>query len=354
MQAVMALGGDADFTDDQLLWTRVAAILEQYFDFTSVAIYVREEQNDFSRRTLLGMHFGVTSRLDRSQLTPLISAALNAEAVTLIDRGMSAYHRSLITAPARKSAALPLQLGSRLLGVIEATSDISASFRRNDAQMLTVLAEQSARWFAAVQAAQTLTRQLSEAQGALTRLSEQIRIRENQALRALQTEWDSYLKRRGSVVGYDMDSAAERIIRADDLPADLRAAMERGQAVVETRGEQQVLSVPIIVRGTLLGAMAFTMPIGRMLTERQIELTRSVAERLGAALETTRLFEQSRLLAERERLANETAARLQGILDVQTLIDLAAEDFRTVLGAVYTQVVVNPERMPQQPIEEVS
>jgi GAF domain-containing protein len=144
------------------------------------------------------------------------------------------------------------------------------------------------------------------------------------------------------------------LLRADDLPAELRAVMERGQTLVETHDEQETLSVPIIVRGTLLGAMAFRLPPARHMTERQLELARSVAERLGTALENTRLFEQSRTLAQRERQANESAARLQGIVDVETLINLAASDFREVLGAVYTRVSLNLDPAAQQTAQEAS
>jgi GAF domain-containing protein len=87
--------------------------------------------------------------------------------------------------------------------------------------------------------------------------------------------------------------------------------------------------------------MSFTLPTNHALTQRQIELSRNVAERLGAALESSRLFEQSQAQADRERQASETTSHLLGVTDVQTVLDLAAADFQEALGAVYTRVYLN-------------
>jgi GAF domain-containing protein len=355
VHALLELGGAASILSETDFWMRIFALLEDEFGFALASVYLQDEEGQFTRRSPLGMSTGVTTRLERALLPPLVGAALTLRTPIFVDSASKADQRKLIAAPAQKGVALPMLIERRFFGILEATSDEGASLNASERQWLVLLGEQIARWYAAIENTQRLEARLAETNATLKRLTTQLQIRENQALATLKTEWDSYLKRRGRVVGFDLEVGAEEtLLRADDLPDELRAVMERGQTAVETRDDQQTLSVPIIVRGTLLGAMAFTLPPNRRMTERQTELARGVAERLGTALENTRLFEQSRTLAQRERQANESAARLQGIVDVEALIKLAASDFREVLGAVYTRVSINLDGAAQQTPQEAT
>jgi GAF domain-containing protein len=355
VRAILLLGGAASVISETDFWTRVFSLLDDEFGFAVASVYLQDEEGFFTRRSLIGMSVGVASRVERAMLPPIVGAVLTDRTPMFVDASSKEEQRKLIAAPARRGFALPLVVERRLFGILEATSDQSAGFNKTERGWLALLGEQIARWYAVIENTQRLEARLAETNATLKRLTTQIQIRENQALAAVKTEWDNYLARRGRVVGFDLDVGAEEmLLRADDLPAELRAVMERGQTLVETHDEQETLSVPIIVRGTLLGAMAFRLPPARHMTERQLELARSVAERLGTALENTRLFEQSRTLAQRERQANESAARLQGIVDVETLINLAASDFREVLGAVYTRVSLNLDPAAQQTAQEAS
>ncbi len=349
LQALLSLGGEAAVMDEIAFWSQVFSLLEQDFGFAVTSVYIQDDPTHFKRRTPLNMRVGIINRIEQSQLSPLVRTALAERAPVFVDTTMPEARRSLISAPARRGVALPLIAGERLLGVVEATSDSGASFGSSERQWLSLAGDQIARWLSVLENTQRLEARLAETNAALARLTALAERRESEALAALRTEWNTYLQRRGSVVGFDLDiGASEQLLRADDLPESLRTVMERGQTMVETNGTSETLSVPIIVRGTLLGAMTFTLPPQQRLTERQTELARGVAERLGTALENSRLFEQTRTLAQRERQANESAARLQGIVDVQTLINLAASDFREVLGAVYTRVSLSLENVAQE------
>ncbi|MBE0690418.1 MAG: GAF domain-containing protein, partial [Anaerolineae bacterium] len=139
--------------------------------------------------------------------------------------------------------------------------------------------------------------------------------------------------------GYDLvrETGNYRLLQAGDIPDILRATLEKGEPIIEEQEDVQTLTIPIAFRGELLGAMAFSMPPGQPLNQRKIELARSVAERLGAALENTRLLEQTQSQAERELQASTIGARLTGVTDVQTVLDLAVSEFQTALGAVYAR-----------------
>jgi GAF domain-containing protein len=128
------------------------------------------------------------------------------------------------------------------------------------------------------------------------------------------------------------------------LTDDLQPAIQTGDISLRYEGEQQVLSVPIILRGYTLGAMSFRVPEGsQTIGPRQQELIRSVVQRLGLALENKRLFEQSQAQAQRESKANEVGSLLLSSTDIDTVLKMAADSFNQAMGAVQTQIRLRPE-----------
>ena len=91
--------------------------------------------------------------------------------------------------------------------------------------------------------------------------------------------------------------------------------------------------------------MSFAVPSDQPLSQRQIEVATTVAERLALALENTRLFEQSQSQALRERKASEVATALIGATDVRVVLNMAAEQFKDALGAVNTRIYIQPETL---------
>jgi GAF domain-containing protein len=75
-------------------------------------------------------------------------------------------------------------------------------------------------------------------------------------------------------------------------------------------------------------------------------LARVIAQRLALALDNIRLYEQAQSIADRERIANQVAARLQAKTDIDALVDAAAQSFQQALGATRTTIRLN---LPEQP-----
>ncbi|MBC7870636.1 MAG: hypothetical protein H7Y09_07330 [Chitinophagaceae bacterium] len=98
--------------------------------------------------------------------------------------------------------------------------------------------------------------------------------------------------------------------------------------------------------------MAFTLPPGQQIGERQVEMAQNVADRLALALENKRLFEQSQSQAIRERKANEASGLLISATDVETAIKLAAESFNKALGAVNTHIHLQPDAFVERAYSE--
>ena len=163
--------------------------------------------------------------------------------------------------------------------------------------------------------------------------------------RATVSTWTAYLQQRGfDYLGFDMNSDGDVPILATSIADELRPAMETGEITVTLEDNYQVVSVPIMLRGRTIGAMSFKVAEGsQSIGSRQTELIHSVVQRLGLALENKRLFEQSRSQAQRESKANEVGSLLLSSTDIETVLTLAAQNFNEALGAVQTQIHLQPE-----------
>jgi GAF domain-containing protein len=100
--------------------------------------------------------------------------------------------------------------------------------------------------------------------------------------------------------------------------------------------------VPITLRDQVLGALTFAIPADRSISERQVDMLRTVANRLAVALESNRLLEQTQAQAQRERKANEIGSVLLSETDLEAVVSLAAENFNEALGAIHTRVYLEP------------
>ena len=94
-------------------------------------------------------------------------------------------------------------------------------------------------------------------------------------------------------------------------------------------------------RGELLVALTFTIPPTQYIGQQQITLARRIAERLGTALQTTRLLEETRSQAQRERLATDFGNLLMRSPDITALLSLATQRLNETLGAVQTNIAVD-------------
>jgi GAF domain-containing protein len=122
-------------------------------------------------------------------------------------------------------------------------------------------------------------------------------------------------------------------------------------AMPETFQEQgeHGLTVPIMLRGSVLGVIEFRAARATGWNSRQIELARVIAQRLALALDNLRLFEQAQIAAQREQIASQLSARLQSRTEVDAVLALATEAFQEALGATRASIRFGvPEPTPPE------
>lgn len=167
---------------------------------------------------------------------------------------------------------------------------------------------------------------------------------QNLQTEGISSDWENYLRLRGvDTIGYDIDNKRQLSgITLDNVPEELRPALSTGEVIVQKVNDVQTVTVPIRLRDNILGAMAFTVPHEIPITDRKIDFIRSVTERLALALDNKRLIEQTQTQAQRESTANEIGSVLLSSTDVESVLQTAADRFNEALGAITTQIYLQP------------
>lgn len=337
---------------------RTMEMLRDRFRVVFSQIYLLDEtgerlipiiNTDLVRQEMSGTHAG----LGLNERHPVSETARTKQPLAL--SSVEALRRgALQRSSTRDTLFVPILSGGKLVGVLELQSGERAGFPPARTETARLLGQLIGALLERGQGVAHLERDLREQTTIIRQLQEQVSSYQERDRRSVSRVWSAYLGGRGrAAVGFNLLETGESVA-ADDLPDALRATLASGLVQVESNGASSVLHVPITFRDQTLGAMAFTLPPGRELTDRQIEMAQVVAERLALALENARLFEQSQAQAVRERRAGEIASLLIGATDVRTVLDLAAEQFNEALGAVSTRIVVQPELADSMRSEEVS
>jgi len=131
------------------------------------------------------------------------------------------------------------------------------------------------------------------------------------------------------------------------------------------------LVIPIKIREQVAGVLRLRKPQNAPGWSRaEIDLMQSLSDQLSVALESARLYEETRKRAERERLTGEITARVRSSDDPQIILQTAVRELRRALQASRAQVLLYttdgenltdeqlpadenyPEKRPQQEAEE--
>lgn len=353
LQALSELNAQINENSDESdIFAALIDTIRRRFGYTLVQIYRLNEEGDLTNeprgaqaRLAFGSYTTISLRSDNA-----LSEAARDGYVVRVSQFSPESHRSHFLPNTRYGLAIPLIHQRHVLGVLDVQSTADRDFSDGTATALALLAEEAAANVDYVQKLNLTQRTLLEQQGANARLREQLAELRRQGELVMGSTWDTYLHRRGkAAIGYDFSLEDTSPIAASDMPDSLRSAFAHHEVTIEQRDEEQVLNVPIILRGEVMGVMAFSLPAGRAITARQKELAQNVASRLSSALENRRLFEQVEAQAIRERQANEVGALLLGATDVNTVLRLAASSFNDALGAVNTQIYLQPSALVLSP-----
>jgi GAF domain-containing protein/HAMP domain-containing protein len=215
-----------------------------------------------------------------------------------------AHYKNPLLPDTRAEMTLPLMVGEKIIGALDVQSQYPNAFTEDDITIMQVMADQLA---IAIENA----RLIQESQ-------------EN--LHHLEMLYGSYshkawkeLGQSRITVGYQYD------------PGGIKPIQVKEGDSLSSGADLAPLRLPIQVRGQTIATLD-AWPQDEKFDAEAIALLKAIAERLSQTLENARLFQETRLRAEAERLVAEVAGHMRETLDIETILQTAAVEFRRALN----------------------
>ncbi len=239
------------------------------------------------------------------------------------------YHNELLPLT-RSELALPLVDGSKIIGALDVQSTRLDAFQPGDIQALQALANQLAT---AIRNARLFEQQAKSAEeNKRFFLESEANLREIQRLnqQLTKTGWTDFLHEQRNRTGVTMES--EHIVPDAHWSESLLAATQSREPVSTANGHGQVIAVPVMLRGEVIGAIEVE-PGTEMNGADAVEMVQAVAQRLAVSLDNARLFEEAQSATAQEQRINAIVSQYQSVSSVDDLLRITLTELSQSLGA---------------------
>ncbi len=250
------------------------------------------------------------------------------------------YHRNELLPDTLAELAVPLLRNNQVTGVLDVQSIYRHAFSSDDIGALQWLANQiavaldSARLFNEhqhfLEENQRLTQQVHSQMAQIQDLNRQL----------IRHVWSEHLSRQELAPALTVDFATEAMTPNAEWTPGLTEATRSGQTITgqEAQGGREILAVPLIIRGQVIGAMEFELDPAAPAAESERlaqpeQLARDVADRLALSLESARLYDEAQRLAQREAVINDIGSRLQRTTGIESALLATAQGLQLALNA---------------------
>lgn len=231
----------------------------------------------------------------------------------------STYLTNPLLPNTRSEMALPLRAENKVIGVLDIQSDTPNAFSDDDVSIMQILADQLAAAIERTRLLQEVERSLQELETAYGQYT-----RENWKNVAENT-----LKTK---LGYRFDNI--RLESATELPEIGKESLEKGTIVMSKGHEgdvdkQNIVAIPIKLRGHPIGVITLKLKEGY--PDETISTIEQASERLAAALESARLYEEARLRADREQSISQITTAISSSSGYEEILQTTVREIGTSL-----------------------
>ncbi len=317
------------------LFNRAVALIQDRFAFYHVQVFMIDENRAWANLIASTGEVGqqLLARQHRLQVgsqSVIGRVAQVGEPVIARDTDRDSVHaRNELLPNTRAELALPILDGDTIIGALDVQSTRANAFDDTDIQALQVMANQLAVAIRNAGLFENQQRSLEENKRLF--LEAETERREVQRLNSQLTRraWDRYLQESTS----DPSIAAEAnafVPQADWSPA-MREAVTKQRPVTRWQDQQQIIAVPILLRGQVLGAIEIVSD--GLDEEDTATMVRTVAQRLATSLDSIRLYDEAQRATAQEQRINEIVTGFQAAPTVDDLLRLTLEELGRTLDA---------------------
>lgn len=252
--------------------------------------------------------------------------------VAYAERGDSFHRRNELLPETAIEAAFPLRIGDSIIGALDLQSRRADAFPPGDLPIFQALADNIALAIDNAQLTEQTAERLRENQQLLEQMRDAMQQVERLNRQLTAQAWTEYLAPRQDRMAITLDFDQQQASASDEWTPTLTEAVHKNTLIRQQNAHVTTVAVPLRVRGQVIGAMEFELE-DTVLNPEDTELVNTVSERLGLALESARLYDESRRVAHREAMLNEISGRLQSSNNVDSVLNEAARSLQSTLGA---------------------
>jgi GAF domain-containing protein/HAMP domain-containing protein len=323
---------------DELL-RRAGELIINRFDFSHIGIFLLDNNKEYAvlvaspteagRKMIENNHrlrvgeVGIVGRVSASG-EPRIALNTGNDAV---------FFNNPYLPDTRSEMALPLKVENNVIGVLDVQSDRPQAFNEDDIAIMQILADQLATAIERARLLQEVERNLKELESAYGQFT-----RDN---------WKRLTD--GTVtgnMGYRFDNVRlERISELPDLAGD---AISTG-TMISSNGrhsgieKERSVAIPIKLRGQTIGVVSLKLKEGY--DPNTVSIIEAATERLAAAMESARLYEEARLRADREQAISRVTTAISSSTGYEQILQTTVKEIGSILGdtEVAIQILDEPK-----------
>ena len=310
----------------ELLNSSATLILER-FEFYHTGIFLIDKNGEFAILTASSTDAGkqmiaAGHKLRVGEVGIVGRVAATGEPRVTLDTGSDAiYFNNPLLPNTRSEMALPLKSGNKVIGVLDVQSDQPLAFSQDDVAIMQVMADQLATSIERARLLDEVERNLKELETAYGQYTRE--------------GWQK-LGSSGLLInrGYRFNNI--RIEPINEMPKEANESTDKSNL-------SNSISIPIKLRGQEVGVIKAKLKEGY--TRRTVSALEAATERLTAALESARLYEEARSRADREQAIAQVTTRISSSNEFEAILRTTVEEIGKSLGnsEVSIQIIDNLE-----------
>ncbi len=307
--------GSTDFSEDLL--PRIAEVISQQFNLYHVGIFLLDIRKEYAVLTASNSEGG------RKMIARNHRVAINENSIVgyagksgqprlALDTGEdSTYSTNPDLSPTRSELALPLVIGSEIIGILDVQSTEKNAFSIEDINVMSTLARQVSTAIQNARAYQQTREALKRAEIASMELSRQ--------------NWKQFTGQQ-AIEGVLFDGVNTKTVS--------RTAEQT----------EHNLAIPLVLRGTKIGSIKLNSidPL-RVWTEDEIAILQAAADRTTLAIENARLLQEAQKRAAKERTIGEISSKISGLVNIENILETAIKELGTTLTNTDISIQFNQE-----------
>jgi len=328
----------ASMRDLRELLNQAAVLIGHRFGFYHTGIFLLDNDEEYAvlvaSPTEAGKKMIENNHKLRVGETGIVGrVAATGEARVTLNTGTDAvYFNNPYLPNTNSEMALPLKVENHVIGVLDVQSDQTQAFNEDDVAIMQILADQLATAIERTRLLQEVEVNLKELESAYGQFTSE--------------NWKKLSA--GSLAtnrGYRFDNVrVEPVMELTEL-AD--AAFKTGTLVssngsTPSADKEHKVAIPIKLRGQTIGVI--TLKLKEDYDSNTISTIQLATERLAAAMESARLYEETRLRADREQSISRVTSAISASTDYEQILQTTVRELGSILGdtEVAIQILEEP------------